>query len=1455
MTSLKDNRILRKMLDRLFAALVNGPSLNAKPHSSRQRIDMTQLAKLGDRPLDEVLRQLLGADRSATLTCRIPAPRRKVLNAHDEGETESLSPEEKAALKAYADQQSVINKCRAIAEDAKAYENDTGVRVLQIGFPLLSLPPGSVGAGGLTRRITAPICFISLAMTVKAGPTPAIAMECRNEGADLIVPNVALLAWLQSQAGQEIGELPADETGEKPWDEISQIVARVAKMLSLDVPPIFATGQAMQTTLKLEPCPRADDEDARPRIIASAIVGLFPAANEGLIRDTQSLLAGEEVAGPIENFLDPKALMTEPPQAAEAPDAPAAAVTKARRAFADERFITLADPFQSRAVKLARKARGLVMHGPPGTGKSQTIANIIGDHLARGQRVLFVCDKRTALDVVMNRLDAMELGGLCAIVHDPQRDQRELYRSIRDQLDTLAELRTKPSAEKQLEKIDTELQALHDELTQQHQALMQRPDANSASFHEMMGQWLSIPASDVRFDEASLNGVTPALLEAQTHPLTELLDRGAAVDYANNPWALAAGMPLATFLAMPMDQVRQKMNDACAAAANIDATAHPTIPPFAPEADLTKAAEDRSHLAAQLKNLPPFEPARLQQWAQTDLRVIQQHVSRLVELAKPIELIAKGALDAELGSALRAAPPTMAAINQQIVAMDQYLVSSASFLGFLAFGIKKSAAAVLAAYGLQLGRDNATRVRDFLQALKARYLVHETVAPWTGAAPGGALPADDELLRILRQHQQLFEIIGGIENSSDLKPLREKITAALIDPEARAALIDGLERSTPRAQGILAAQQRLRSGGLFSEPFHVEIARHLRGGGMLGERVTALQERLGTLENVLRTRDGLTKLPDPLRPATAQLLTKNLGAQTGLGVLSKAVLAQEITRRLRSDPRLQQADTQRLQSSFDRYIQLENQKRTATRDAILHLWGTKQKERLVAATGSRLNSEGADARRRFMLRGERAMRLRQVIAVGQSLPGGDPLFDLRPVWMASPETVAQIFPRRELFDVIVFDEASQCRLEEALPVLLRAGRVVIAGDPKQLPPTRFFESAVAASEDDDIETDQQLFESQQSEIEDLLGAALNIEIEECYLNVHYRSHNSDLIEFSNEYFYGSRLQPIPGHPSQRSKIAPLTLYAMNGQYIDRQNPAEAQKVAEITRELLLRDDPPSIGIASFNITQRDLILEKLDDLAAEDAKFAKALEKAWTRQGKGSFEGLFVKNLENVQGDERDHMIISTTYGPDAAGRFYRRFGPLGRAGGGRRLNVLVTRARDQVHIVTSIPDSEYRRLPPVPPGQQPGGPWLLFSYLAFAESLGEAYAHRAAEQQTDGHAPELKIHPTRYPSEFCKSLGQDLVAQHRTGSDVFWGNDGFCVDLAIQDPQHGGEVTIGVMCDTTRFEAAADPVEWEIFRTGILQSQNWQLHRVWTPHFFRDRQGTVESIIHDAAAYDAQHP
>src|SRR5439155_21076228 len=203
----------------------------------------------------------------------------------------------------------------------------------------------------------------------------------------------------------------------------------------------------------------------------------------------------------------------------------------------------------------------------------------------------------------------------------------------------------------------------------------------------------------------------------------------------------------------------------------------------------------------------------------------------------------------------------------------------------------------------------------------------------------------------------------------------------------------------------------------------------------------------------------------------------------------------------------------------------------------------------------------------------------------------------------------------------------------------------------------------------------------------------------------------------------------------------------NGVYEKRCNPQEAEAVCTIVRDLLKRAAPPSIGIACFNVTQRDLILDRLEAMATADTEFARRLAEARERPGDGSFQGLFVKNLENVQGDERDHIIISTTYGPDPKGRFYQRFGPLGREGGGRRLNVLVTRAREEVHLVTSIPPEIYRGLAPVPAGSAPTGAWFLFAYLKYAEELDRIYKERQKGQAEEA-APRqgaVEVMPSAY--------------------------------------------------------------------------------------------------------------
>ena len=350
-------------------------------------------------------------------------------------------------------------------------------------------------------------------------------------------------------------------------------------MVRVELPPVFA-GDEIPDDFKLVAAPRADGEnDARPMVIPAAVVGLYPMANQGLLRDMQALVNGEPATGPIESFLKVGVSLEPSPVAAEAD----VVVEKRMRNFAEERLVSVADPCQARAVRLARTSRGLVVHGPPGTGKSQTIANVVGDHLARGERILFVCDKRTALDVVLNRLDGMGLGGLCGIVHDPQRDQRELYKSIREQVDGLADLRSDASADGKLAQIDADLQKLHTQLTEYHAALMKRPDKDSLSFHELMGRWLETPSADVEFDAKLLPQATRRIVDEHGQLLSDLFDRAAKAGYPSNPWMAAAGLLLEDYLTTPAQELREEAAAVLVECAAVNALIDPAIPPLPPD--------------------------------------------------------------------------------------------------------------------------------------------------------------------------------------------------------------------------------------------------------------------------------------------------------------------------------------------------------------------------------------------------------------------------------------------------------------------------------------------------------------------------------------------------------------------------------------------------------------------------------------------------------------------------------------------------------------------------------------------------------------------------------------------------------------------------------------------------------------------------------------------------------
>src|SRR5882724_9533438 len=221
------SKILSKMLERLFASLLSGPALNCRPHSSRQRIDFTALSRLKDITPEQALRNLLAAERKTKLTARVSAPPKR---AKIEGEENpSLNAEERAAQQPWTEQQALLKKLHIIVDDARTHEQDTGVGVLSLGFPLLTLPPSALGKvrGGFNRRIIAPIAFIPVALTVRQGPTPTVELSCRGDGVDLVIPNTALLAWLEQQHSKAHTEIFADDQGADPWREISELTQRV----------------------------------------------------------------------------------------------------------------------------------------------------------------------------------------------------------------------------------------------------------------------------------------------------------------------------------------------------------------------------------------------------------------------------------------------------------------------------------------------------------------------------------------------------------------------------------------------------------------------------------------------------------------------------------------------------------------------------------------------------------------------------------------------------------------------------------------------------------------------------------------------------------------------------------------------------------------------------------------------------------------------------------------------------------------------------------------------------------------------------------------------------------------------------------------------------------------------------------------------------------------------------
>lgn len=429
---------------------------------------------------------------------------------------------------------------------------------------------------------------------------------------------------------------------------------------------------------------------------------------------------------------------------------------------------------------------------------------------------------------------------------------------------------------------------------------------------------------------------------------------------------------------------------------------------------------------------------------------------------------------------------------------------------------------------------------------------------------------------------------------------------------------------------------------------------------------------------------------------------------------------------------------------------------------------------------------------------------------------------LRPCFMMSPLSVSVFLEAQSYdFDLVIFDEASQVHTEDAIGAIMRGKQVIIVGDTKQLPPTSFFSTSLN-DEDFDVDSDDAIDYNDAGAYESILDEAVSV-LPERSLRWHYRSRNEHLIAFSNIKIYNSQLITFPSSTESAPDSGVEYVYVKNGVY-DRggkkNNIIEARKVADLVFEHFKKHPNRSLGVVTFSEAQQNAIDAAICQKRLQDPRF----DKFFIEEKEESF---FIKNLENVQGDERDTIIFSIGYAKDSKGIMYMNFGPLSREGGYRRLNVAITRAKHNVKLVGSIMPTDIDLDKASSEGVK-----MLRSYIEFAQQGIVALEKELTfNYNLDFDSPfEEAVY------DFLQAKGYNVVTQV--------GCSGFRIDMAVKHPTQSGKFAIGIECDGAAYHSSRTARERDRLRQAVLEDMGWTIYRIWSTDWIKDHKTEEEKLI-----------
>ena len=1048
-----------------------------------------------------------------------------------------------------------------------------------------------------------------------------------------------------------------------------------------------------------------------------------------------------------------------------------------------------ADSSQTKVIEEVRRGRNLVVQGPPGTGKSQTITNIIATAAREGKTVLFVAEKMAALSVVHDRLVKTGLADIWLELHSKASNKKAVLAELGRTLTAAGAIPNVPGPPDSLRAARDRLNGIAEALHGTIGHTGETPFAMLARQARYLGMGAKPPTLDSseigkmsRQEEDELVEAIEQIGElisdlgsAETHPFNGIqkLDL-QPVDLERLSQKLVLAQQSLTAL--------QEVYDDIAGALGLKTPC--TFDAIVPVLDVL----------SRLESMPDEAQALIQ----TILQAGDQN--------RLLETLAEGDAWRERYDALQPYFVEAAFASPAAHMRGPIVAGESSFftrLGSAYRNSSKELAGLLVDKLPKKASERLTLLDDLLevQASHTRWNEDESYCAnilgdeWRGSRTNFA-----QLANITKWAIRLSEAdiqppataaIAVASNADNLKQwqrgLAENAEVAQADAEAAFSIID-LNHSVFGEDGMGGAPTPLVSARLAamdtSIPDYKKWAQYSQLSETLNEaNLSELAVRMDT--KVLSSEDAVTEL----RFARSEHLWKRaLDENSALGDLR----------------------------DFDRH-KLAGEYRTFEKDQFRANVTTILAQHLSQVPKGAQGEMG-------VVRGELGKKRAHIALRKLFTKAPTAIRRIKPILLMSPISVAQFLePGLHEFDLLVIDEASQVRPEDALGAIARAKQIVVVGDQKQLPPTSFFDRLLGDSEDD---------EDDEEDGEDLLGGAAKLGQLESVLSLcearglgsrmlewHYRSRDPSLIKVSNREFYKNGLI-LPPSPLQDDPNYGLCFTKVDGAYDrggKRDNRKEGEAIVAKISEHARQTPKLSLGVVTFSSAQRNLITELLELARRQDGILDEFL-----REGKS--EDFFVKNIENVQGDERDVILVSVGYGPTSPGGPLTSlsFGPVNGDGGERRLNVLFTRARLRCQIFASFDPSamDTSRV-------SREGPKILKRFLEFAQS---------------GLMPDAEITGEDADSPFEEDVADEIrklgcIADNQVGSA------GFKIDLGVRDPEHPGRYILAVECDGATYHSALWARERDRLRQDVLEHLGWRFHRIWSTDWFYNRAAEIERL------------